>query len=130
MNIPTLKSAEPDRLLDVMIDEGAANIESFPAELHDPDDGTVYANYRAVNLLDLISAADMKKSQFTVNEGGPKIDVDFDRLVIDPAKAHGELIFRLAESVNVILVHDRLKRRLGKDGFDSLWFLPPGDVAT
>ncbi len=119
-----------DRMIKVMIDEGAANIEAFPAQLHDPDNGDVHTCYRAVNLLGLIHAADLKKSQFVVNEGGPRTSVDFDRLAIDPAKARGELIFRLAESVNVILVHDRLKRRLEKEGFDSLWFLPPGEVAT
>ena len=95
-----------------------------------PDNGAVHTNYSAVNLLGLIHAADLSKSIYTAHPGGAKIDVDFNRLVIDPDKARGELIFRLAESVNVILVHDRLKRRLEKEGFDSLWFLPPSNVAT
>ena len=100
-----------DRMITVMIDEGASNIEAVSVDLHDPDNGAVHTNYSAVNLLGLIHAADLSKSIYTAHPGGAKIDVDFNRLVIDPDKARGELIFRLAESVNVILVHDRLKRR-------------------
>lgn len=117
-------------LYEIMLDEGASNMEAWPAALLEPDGSATYTNYKAINLLGLIAAADLKKSIYTEHQGGPRIDVDFDQLVIDDKKAAGTLIFRLAESSNVILVHDRLKRRLEKEGFVNLWFEKPGDIAT
>jgi Immunity protein family (Imm11) len=124
--IPVLR----DDLLNAMRQAGADNLDAYPVRLIDPDSGTTYDNYKAVNIIGLIAAADMGASTATVHPGGPVIDVDFDHLVVDETKTGGALIFRLAESTNVILVHERLRDRLLAAGFAELEFLPPESVAT
>jgi hypothetical protein len=85
----------------------------------DPNPGLIYTNYKAVNILGLVAAADMSKSIATVHDGIPLIDVDFDELVIDEKKTRGIKMFRLAESTNAILVHESLRDALIAKGFGS-----------
>lgn len=109
---------------------GVDNLDLYPAVVIDPDNGTRYEIYQAVNVLGLIAAADLAASQATVHPSGPPvIDVDFDSLVIDETKTHGALLFRLAESTNALLVHDKLRRCLLAAGFDELEFRDPAKVA-
>jgi len=98
---------------------GTYNFDLYDVAIHDPDDGTVHTNYKAVNVLGLIAAADMDKSVATVHDGIPLIDVDFDELVVDETKTMDIQLFRLAESSNAILVHERLRDALLKRGFGS-----------
>jgi len=94
---------------------GCQDLESWA----DSKPDAVITNYKAVNILGLISAADMKKSTATVHDGIPLIDVDFDELVIDEKKTKGIKLFRLAESSNSILVHKSLRDVLLEKGFGS-----------
>jgi hypothetical protein len=119
-----------DDLLDVIAQAGVDNVDVYPVRIVDPDSGQTYDNYKAVNIVGLVSAADMAASAATVHPGGPVIDVDFDRLVIDESRTGGALIFRLAESTNIILVHERLRDRIVAAGFTELEFLRPETVAT
>lgn len=108
---------------------GVDNLDLYDAVILDPDNGKRHTNFKAVNIIGALSVADMGKSEATVHPGGPVIDVDFDSLAIDEKKARGALIFRLAESVNAILVHERLRDHLIASGFGNLEFLEPSDVA-
>lgn len=85
----------------------------------DPKPGAVFTNYKAVNILGLVAAANMNKSEAMVHDGIPLIDVDFDSLVIDEKKTLGIKMFRLAESANAILVHESLRDALLKKGFGA-----------
>ena len=85
----------------------------------DPNPGAVFTNYKAVNVLGLVAAADMEKSIATVHDGIPLIDVDFDELVIDETKTKGIKMFRLAESTNAILIHESVRDMLIEKGFGS-----------
>lgn len=107
---------------------GVDNIDYYPAEIREPDGSRVYGNYKAANIVGLVAAADMAKSRATVRTGGPVIDVEFDDLVLDPGKARGALIFRLAEATGSIFVHQRLRDHLLASGFHNLEFIPPGDA--
>jgi hypothetical protein len=117
-----------DDLIEAMRSFGADNLQTFNVALQDPDNGQTYTNYKAVNVIGLISAADMAQSEATVHPGGPIIDVDFDSLVVDETKTKGALIFRLAESTNALLVSQRLRDFL-KARFDDIDFHDPKDVA-
>lgn len=118
-----------DDLLEAMRRGGANNLDAYEAVLIDPDNGKRLSSYKAINILGLIAAADMSKSQAHVNPGGAMLDVDFDRLVVDESKTLGALIFRLLESNNAILVHERLVEHLRKSGFTDITFLDPKDCA-
>ena len=112
-----------DDLVKAMHEAGVDNLDLYDAVVIDPDTDERHSNYKAVNIIGLISAADMEQSEATVHTGGPVIDVDFDSLVVDESRAGGALIFRLAESTNAILVHEKLKNHLLEAGFDKLEFL-------
>jgi len=83
----------------------------------DPAPDSIITDYKAVNILGLVAAADIGKSIATPCDGVPLIDVDFDELVIDLARTRGIKMFRLAESTNAILVHESLRDALLKKGF-------------
>ena len=111
---------------------GVGNIDTYDISITDPDNGQIHTNYKAVNIIGLIAAADMAKSDATVHgDGPPLIDVDFDNLVLDESKIpKGMQIFRLAESTNAIMVHEKLRDFLIKRGFgDDLIFYDPSEVA-
>lgn len=108
-----------DDFIQAMEECGVYNFDTYEVAIKDPDDGTVYTNYKAVNVLGLVAAANMEESIATVHEGIPLIDVDFDELVIDEKKTRGIKMFRLAESTNAILVHESLRDALIEKGFDS-----------
>jgi hypothetical protein len=117
-------------LLEAMRQGGVDNLDAYEAEILDPDSGGRIRDYKAINIIGLLAAADMEKSRATVHPGGPPLlDVDFDGLVVDESKTHGALIFRLAESNNAILVHERLVEHLRRRGFDNLTFLDPAQCA-
>lgn len=128
-----LRAAAPlfrDDLIEALLACGVDNLELHSVAITDPDNGQVHTNYKAVNVLDLIAAADMQQSNATVHPNGPPlIDVDFDSVVIDPKKAHDLLFFRLAESTNAIIVHEDVKNCLLAKGFTDLAFYETEKVA-
>jgi hypothetical protein len=108
-----------DDFIQALRDLNVYNFDLYNVAITDPDDGSIHTNYKAVNILGLVAAADMDKSVYTVHDGIPLIDVDFDELVIDEKKTKGIRMFRLAESTNAILVHESLRDALLEKGFGS-----------
>ncbi len=109
--------------IQALLDCGVYNFDTYNVAIKDPDDGSIHTNFKAVNILGLVAAADMEKSTATVHEGVPLIDVDFDELVIDEKKTRGIKMFRLAESSNAILIHQSLRDALMDKGYgDDLEF--------
>lgn len=104
-------------LITAMESGGVDNLQYFDAEIYDPDVDQKRDDYKAVNIVGLVAAADMEKSNATVHPGGAILDVDFDGLVVDESKTHGFLMFRLAESCNAVLVNERLVKHLLSSGF-------------
>jgi hypothetical protein len=135
---PHLSSMMPGRiplfredLIAALRECGVTNVELYDAAVKDPDNGQTYTNYKAVNILGLIAAADMAKSGATVHPGGPPlIDVEFDHLEIDLTKTRGVLMFRLAEAVATVLVHAKVRDHLLAKGFDDLAFYVPREAAV
>jgi hypothetical protein len=128
-----LRASAPlfDDLIDALRECGVNNIDCYNVDLLDPDNGQIYKNYKAIIIIGLIAAADIDKSNATVHASGspPLIDVDFDRLTIDNSKTHDVLFFRLAESTNAIIAHEKIKNHLLAKGFDDLAFYEPEKVA-
>ncbi len=55
--------------------------------------------------------------------------MDFDSVVLDEPAISDALIFRLAESVNAIIVHEKVKQHLEASGINTLTFLKPEECA-
>jgi hypothetical protein len=118
-----------DDLVAALQSFGVDNLELYPARILDPDNGQYYENYKAVNIIGMVAAADMQKSVWSAPDGIPLVDVAFDKLVIDPNKARDLLFFRLAENNDAVMVHERLRDHLIKSGFTELEFHNPEHVA-
>ncbi len=115
------------RLYEILLSAGVNNLDSYSVELHDPEDGKIYYDFVAFNLVGKIAAADAANTQFTIDNKMSYADID--SLVVDTSKANGALMFRLAESVNAILIHDSVKNAIETAGINTLTFTEPEDWA-
>ena len=118
-----------DDLVAALREAGVDNLDLYTTVIVDPDSGQRHTNYKAVNIIGSISAADMARSNSTVNPGGPVLDVAFDGFAVNERKAGGALMFRLAENTGAILLHESVVDHLLERGFEKLEFLDPGEVA-
>lgn len=114
------------RLAAALAAAGIANIDYYDAVVQDLETGRIHTSHVAFNIVGTVAAADLSRSRFQAPDG-PLISVDFDGLAIDPAKAGGALLFRLAECVSGVVVHDQVKAAIEAAGIDTLTFLPPGE---
>jgi hypothetical protein len=97
-----------DELVEALQEAGGSNLQCFPAEVRSRADGTIWKNYKVVNVIGLVSCADLKKSEYTKIGDRPGDDavplMAFEILKIDPARAGDQLLFILAESPGTIIV--------------------------
>lgn len=103
-----------DELIRKLQKAGVDNLQLFPALIRDEEKNREYADYKAVNIVGLISCANMDEStrMDPEDDESDMIDVDFDSLVIDESRTGGMLLFRLAEAVSAILVHRNVRERV------------------
>ena len=116
-------------LVDALREAGVDNLEVFDAILHDPSRKKSYTNYKAVNIVGAISALDMANTETVPGMGSDMIDMGIDSAAIDESKTGGALMFRLAENVGMILVHEKVKEHLEGKGFEYLTFIDPAEWA-
>lgn len=116
-----------NKLFTALNDMGVENIEGFQAVLVDGDDKVVSDQYQAVNVVGVVAAADLAASKVADGTAPTLIDTSFDSLAIDPNKARGQLMFRLAEDVSAIIVHQSVKDHLTDNRFGDLGFVEPKD---
>jgi hypothetical protein len=121
--VPTIPLMRHD-LLVALRQSGVDNLDDYPAEVFIPQTGVETHDYRAVNVVGVVKAADLAQSSFSAPSGRPTIDVDFDSLVLDESLVADRLLFRLAEAVSAILVHDKVRRAVEPLQFDMLRFRP------
>ncbi|NTV95626.1 MAG: hypothetical protein HGA75_09450 [Thiobacillus sp.] len=107
------------RLHTALLAAGVSNIDIYPAVLERGDSAVVDDTYLAFNIIGKVAAV--------VAKGGKPGDVLLMGVTLDPALARGALMFRLAESVNAIVVHESVKRAIEGAGIDTLTFLAPED---
>ena len=113
-----------DDLIDALREAGVDNLQTYPAVLKGHYSGVDVTNYKVVNVVGKIAAADMGKSDYIDMGGMGIIAVGFKDLVIDESKTHGALLFRLVESITDIIIHESVKNHLEKCGFNYLRYLP------
>jgi len=108
---------------------GVDNLMTYPVTIVDEETGARWPFF-AVNIIGRVAAADMVKSEWSSSHDPPQGDVEFETLVIDPARARGQLFFRLAENLTTILVHQRIKVALEKARLTGMSFVDPADWQT
>ncbi len=114
-----------NRLIAALREAGVDNIDTYPAVLKDGSGGIVSDDYVAINVVGVIRAADMSASVPAPEIPAELMDTSFDSLVIDESKTGGKLLFRLAECVTGIVIHEKVKNHLIEKGLDSLGFIEP-----
>ena len=113
------------RLHDALRGAGVDNLDAYQAVIRHPGTGKVIKDYLAVNVIGLISAADLGKSTVVGGMSGGLLDVDFEGVAVSEERARGALMFRLAENTSAVLIHERVRDHLLEQGFDMLTFVPP-----
>jgi hypothetical protein len=127
---PMYPSAAPlmrEDLLSALREAGVDNLQLFSALLNDPMTGKQHTNYKAVNIVGVVSAADMGKSKMMGTSDSTLISADFEALVFREQVAADLLLFRLAESVNAIVVHERVKHVVEARAIPGMTFFESGE---
>lgn len=114
-----------DDMINALKAAGVDNLDLYDAVILNPASGKTFKNYKAVNIIGLVAAADLPSSTYEAASGSPVIDVDFESLVIDENKAHGLPMFRLAECVTAIIIHERVRKKLEEANIRHLDFIKP-----
>jgi hypothetical protein len=114
-------------LLAALEQAGVDNLQRFPAVVSDPQRGTVYTDYSAINVIGVAAVADLARSARAGIRDGALLAVDFTGLVIDPSAAQELLLFRLAEDVSAIVVHERVRRTVESRGVPGMLFYEQGE---
>jgi len=115
------------RLVETLRKAGVHNLQTYETVLTnvEGDNPPPRDHYLAVNIIGLIDAADMKKSVVSPGSKEELFTTDFDSLVIDEKAPMGMLMFRLAQNISAVLVHQRVKEYVEAAGIDTLtWFRP------
>lgn len=109
-----------DAFYGALCDAGVDNLDVYDALLESEDGSVVHKGFKAYNILGLVAAAVLAKTKF---RGDSRLlDASIETLEIDPDKATGLLMFRLAENVSTIIVHERVKELLEPMNFPYVQF--------
>jgi len=115
-------------LLECIRGAGVNNLDCYQAVLIDPNTGHEYKEYLAVNVVGVVSAANLSGSSVAPGSADRLVSVDFDGISINLEAALGFKLFRLAENVSAVLVHESVRQAVkGCKGFESVQFLQPGE---
>lgn len=118
------------RLLAALRDAGVDNLDVYPARIIDEEEGKTYQSHDAVNIIGAISAADLETTQFDPGVPDRVLSAAIDRLGVDESAARGQRLFRLAESINAIVVDEGVKKRVESEGITTVVFTKPDDWSS
>jgi hypothetical protein len=108
---------------------GVDNLDLYDAIVLDEETGEEFTDFKAVNVIGAIAAADLGASKYSTEEGTTLVSMQFDSLVIDEKKTGSVLLFRLAECVSAIVVHEKIRKVL-KARDVLVGFIEPKDFAS
>lgn len=116
-----------DRLVETLRSAGVDNLDTYDAVIRSKDGSVERVGYKAFNLLGVVRAAELSSTEFLQGTDSRLIDGSISSLTIDTQKARGLLMFRLAEYVGAVIVHERVKQAIEAENFTNLVFRPPSD---
>jgi hypothetical protein len=117
------------KLLSVLRSSGVDNMDAYRAEIRYADGRLASTDHFVFNLLGVAKAADLAKSQYDSNQPDRLISMAFDSVTIDPGKARGLLMFRMAENITTIIVHERIKQAIAAAKIPFVRVLPVESIA-
>ena len=115
-------------LHEALVESGVDNLQVFPIEVRSKKQAQVSRDFLAFNVIGLVRAVDWEKTPPRAAGTPEMFAAGLNGVTLDEIAAHGLLLFRLAENVGAIVVHDRIRADL--DGrFPGLRFVTPEDWA-
>ncbi len=112
--------------VDALVEAGVDNIVTYDVVLRSRTNPSFTIDgYKAINIIGLVKAAGPGTAYLTDSRIG---DASMEKLELEPRSIKGLYIFRLAESMRTIVVHEKVKKFLEAKGFDDLIFTEPGDA--
>jgi hypothetical protein len=122
------------QLVRCLREAGAANLETMTVVLDSISDGTRWTGFEAVNVVGLVGCADLQRSAFIeimprAGAAGMPL-LEFDHLVIDPARAGSQPLFRLAEAPATLVVSAAVVHQLRATAKDAHWGITLFEIET
>lgn len=111
-----------NRLVDLLKSEGINNLQTYEARLL-ASDGIMVEGFKAVNILDRVSCADLSRSVYDPDPAMKPPLMSFSMLVVDSSKIKGAKFFRLGEDSLQILVIEPLKQAMDAAGLVGVEFV-------
>jgi len=118
-----------EELIAGLMQAGVDNLDVYDAVILDEESGTEWTDFKAVNVVGKVAAANLGLSRYFSRQPTPLIAVQFDSLAIDENKTDGLLMFRLAECVSAIVVHEKVRDTL-KARDILVGFIEPKDFVS
>lgn len=112
-----------ERMVKVLEQAGVDNLETCPVTLIEKSGKR--RQMLAVNIVGRARAADLAQSEWTSDHDPPVGDAIFGKLVVASALPRDFLLFRMAESLSTIVVHDSLKRAIEQANLSGVEFVAP-----
>lgn len=108
---------------------GVDNLDLYDAVIQSKDGSVVHRGYKAFNLIGMVQAAG-KGTVFNDPPSTRLIDASIEGLTIDPSKVGDLLMFRLAEFVSAVIVHEKVKRVIEAKQFPHVVFREPENFVS
>lgn len=116
-----------DRLYKVLVSCGVDSLEVFPAVLKNTSTQQKY-KYYAYKIYNVVPLMDKTASEYETYRNTEPVSIH--KFVADESKAHGLLMFRMAESITAIVVHESVKKAIQAAGIDTIEFIKPEDYTS
>jgi len=116
------------QLVEALYAAGVNNIDVYPVIIHSTLGAKDCSDYVAVNIVGAIEAVDREKSEFIYDSGG-LFDNIFARMILDESKINRVLLFRLAEAISTVIVHESVVKTLESMGDFGLTFIKSDEYA-
>ena len=115
-----------DEFVKALEEAGVDNIMTYEVVLKSRATGEILVRgYKAINVIGMVKAA----GSGTVYLGDSRLlDASIEKLDIEPRSIKGLYMFRLAESMRTIVIHEKVKRHLEAKGFKGLRFTETSDA--
>jgi hypothetical protein len=114
-------------LVEAIQEAGVDNLQVYSAIIRDPDSGATHTNYKAVNIVGLVSALDRAKADIEPDPPFGNLAMLLNSAPLDESKAGDARLFRLAEKRSMIVIHESVKDFLQARGFNNLTFTNPAE---
>lgn len=112
--------------VDALVEAGVDNIVTYDVVLRSRTEPSITVDgYKAINIIGLVKAAGPGTVYLSDSRIG---DASMKNVELEPRSIKGLYMFRLAESMRTIVVHEKVKQHLEAKGFEDLIFTEPSDA--